>query len=194
MKNDNIGILSLVTILLGSYLIPFTYVILTGFTDIQTKVMISPTTQIEFSLPWYVNILTLSLLITSIIINYFLCTENKAVVTTFILSFSLSFGYIIFQQILSRMEFYSILILILSTGIIFTPLIIMVELMKQPVSEENIIGSILGLIYGVGTSSMIIFNSLVGFITALLCFIYFVCLYKAREIILSLVKPVTRDD
>lgn len=193
-ENNDLGFVKFISLIIMFYLLPAIYYIaVPGTSGNPTKIVVTNGLTLEFISPWYLNVVIVSLLLTSLLIVYILSTEIKAVITPFILSFSLSFGFIFFHHIFSVIEFYSVLILILATGIVFTPLLILAQILKEPISEEIVIGSLLGLIYGIGLSTLVVFDPIVGFVTSVISFLFFAVLYKIREMIIKILKPIQEE-
>lgn len=189
MKKE-LNLITVIAILLGSNLTPVVYYLLFGFPDIQTKIMITPSYEFNFVVPGLVNVFTIIFLIDSLMAGYVILKEYNVSVKNFLPYLLIT----ILPIALIKIEFYNVCLIIITLGFPYGFLYFIDRILKKTYCEtEKSVGMLLGIFFGISIGSAIGFNLFVGFIIAVLMFVYFLIIYKVQDIVLSSIKSLSRN-
>lgn len=179
---------TVVLLFLGSLLGPLAYHLIIGFDDIPTRILITPTYEVSFTVGGWTNIFTIGLLLISLITLYLYLKNHDfgpSIVIIYLITSSLMVG-------LTEIEIYNIFLPILIEGLLFTLFYIYV-VWKRVHLRDFIVHTLLGLAYGISIGTAMSFNNMfLGFVVAGFIAIYTFIMYKVQDIIVSWIEARKR--
>lgn len=182
MKLKNILVVAL---FLGSLLVPVAYYFVFGFSNNQIKTLLFTAYEATFVVPGVVNILIIILLLNCLLAGYVIFKKYTIEIVSFFLYFISCF----LPLIIFKPELYKICIIILIISVPYSLLYIIEQITKKIFFvEEKYFSHIQGLFFGISFGSTIAHNLITGYVVIVFMLIYFLIVYKVKEVILSKIK------